>query len=119
MSVKLGDHTILAENEVDDLNNRDDYGQPAKAYVYTEVHWCQFTPTRASEANDRQAPAVSGATLLAPPDAAGVIVPSTTVLYPFSDGVDPDGRRLGRRWAIAGEIGQWDEALELQLRRLT
>lgn len=118
--MKLGDHTILVENLVEDWGNRDpDTGAPQVTPVYTEVRWCLFTPTRASEDQSRSAPAISGATLLAPPTAAGVVLPSSTVLYPYSEVVDPDGRRMGRRWEIVGEIGQWDEALEVQLRRLT
>lgn len=118
--MKLGDHTVLAETPVDDWGNRDpDTGNPAKTYVYTSMQWCSFTPARSSEDQSRTSPAISGANLLAPPEHASTITAATAFLYPFSEQLGPDGRRLGTRWELVGEVGIWDEAVECQLRRLT
>lgn len=118
--MKLGEHTVLLETPVDDWEHRDpDTGNPTRTYAYTEIPWCSFTPTRSSEDFTRTSPAISGATLLAPPEYGPAIVAASVIIYPFSAEVGPDGRRLGTRWETVGDVGLWDEATEAQLRRLT
>ena len=43
--MKLGDHTVVLEKSIDDWENHDAYGNPAKGKVYRELRWCSFTPT--------------------------------------------------------------------------
>lgn len=116
MSIKLGDHTVVVQRQVRQGTDTDDYGNPVLAPQWRELRWCQFSPTRASEGNDRSAPAISGATLLAPPQSAADLEAADVILYPFTR--QPDGAYTGRRWEVLGEVGQWDEAVECQLRRL-
>jgi hypothetical protein len=117
VSIKLGDHTVVLVKSVEDWNDRDDYGNPVKGRVYRQVHWCQVTPTRASEDQTRQSPAITGANLLAPPSTFGDVVSADAILWPWEP--QPDGKYTGTQWEILGDIGRWDEAIDCQLRRLT
>ncbi len=119
MSLKLGDHFIVLEKSVADWSQADDYGNPHKGRVFRELRWCSLTPARSSEPFDRGSPAVTGANLLVPPSdrqlptdiAAADAIISEPVLQ-------ADGTYKGRRWEIVGEVGVWDEAIEVLLRRL-
>lgn len=115
--MKLGDHRIVLRKSVDHATDTDDYGNPVRGYVYLEVPWCSVTPARASEDYTRNSPAISGATLLAPPRYFRDVQSADAVLWPYQ--AQPDGTYTGRTWEVLGEVGQWDEAVECQLRRLT
>jgi hypothetical protein len=115
--VKLGDHTVVLEKNVDDWDNHDEYGNPTRGKVFREIRWCQLTPTRSSEDQSRTSPSISGATLMAPPSTARDIETSNVIISHWTK--LPDGTYSGRRWEVLGEVGQWDISVEVQLRRLT
>jgi hypothetical protein len=117
VSIKLGDHTVVLVKSADSATDRDDYGNPVRGRVYREVHWCQMTPTRASEDQTRSSPAITGSNLLAPPATFGDVVAADAILWPWQR--QPDGTYTGTEWEILGDVGRWDEAIDCQLRRLT
>lgn len=114
--IKLGDHRVVLAKSVEKAEEWDAYGNPVKGTVYRVLRWCLFTPARSSEGNDRSAPAIVGATLLAPPQDATDIAGADQIIYPYTE--QPDGTYTGTAWEILGEVGRWDEAAECLLRRL-
>lgn len=115
-SVKLGEDVVVLESVTEDWGNRDDFGNPAKVATYTELRWCQLTPTRSSESDERTTPTISGATLLAPP-MTGIQITSADVI--LTDWTKTGETYTGRRWQVDGEIGEWPDCVEVQLRRAT
>lgn len=116
--MKLGDDTVLLLHVVEDFGNRDpDTGAPARSEVPTEIDYCSITPARPSEDQSRTGPAISGSTLLAPEGTGTQIATADAILYPFTK--LPDGTYTGRRWEIVGEVGDWEDCVEVLLRRLT
>lgn len=116
--MKLGDETVLLLHQVEDQTNvNPNTGAAAVVEVPTEIEFCAFTPARASEDQSRTGPAISGATLLAPPGTGARIATADAILHPYTR--LPDGTYTGKRWEIVGEVGDWDECVEVQLRRLT
>jgi hypothetical protein len=105
VSIKLGNHTVVLVKSVEDWNDRDDYGNPVKGRVFREIHWCLFTPTRASEDQTRQSPAITGGNLLAPPSTFGDVVSADTILWPWQR--QPDLLYVGTEWEILGDVGRW------------
>lgn len=115
--MKLGNHTVVLEKNVDDWENHDEYGNPVRGKVFREIRWCQLTPTRSSEDQSRTSPSISGATLYAPLSTARDIETSNVIISHWAK--NPDGTYDGRRWEVLGEVGLWDISVEVQLRRLT
>jgi hypothetical protein len=115
--VKLGDHRVVARKRV--VIGGDDYGNDVVRDVDTLVRWCSVTPTRSTENETRSAPAVAGATVVAPV-AARVIEAADAILWPITgEAKDADGRTVytGRQWEVVGDVGQWDTYTEFQIRR--
>ena len=94
------------------------YGNDITADVDTLVRWCSVTPTRSSESTDRSAPAIAGATVLAPVKAA-TIEQADAIVWPITGQKEVDGRVVyeGRVWEVSGEVGDWQTYTEVQIRR--
>jgi hypothetical protein len=97
----LGPHTIVLRKR--QVTGQDRYGNDVPEDVDVAVDGCLVTPTRSSETDDRSAPRISGAQLLAPP---GTDVDSADAII-----------WRERSYEVDGETGIWDECVEAQLRR--
>ncbi len=119
MSIKLGDHTVLLDQDVP-TGAEDEYGQRVSGKAYEPLRWCLITPTYSTGPTNRNAPEITGMTLLAPPGNRNKIQAAARIWYPYTmiEPADGDAFPAGRMWEVVGEIGDWDEAVECQLRRL-
>lgn len=115
--MKLGDHTVVLEKSIDDWDNHDEYGNPARGKVYRELRWCSFTPTRSHEDQSRTSPSINGATLYATRRSAHDVETADAILSNWTK--NADGTYSGTRWEVIGDVGFWDAAIEVQCRRLT
>jgi hypothetical protein len=125
--MKIGDTTVVLEMTRPDWTQpKDPYGNQPTTTTYRPIRWCSLTPARSSEDQTRTGPAIVGANLVTPRYStdAGVrydnfvdVLAADSII---SDPVGPDGtgRYTGRRWEILGEVGKWDESVEMLLRRL-
>jgi hypothetical protein len=118
MTTKLGDHIVVLEQDAP-TGAEDEYGNAVSGKTWLEVHWSQITPAYSTEPTNRNSPSVVGMNWLAPPEWANRIMAADRVLWPWTRVNMPDGsvEYTGRRWDVIGEIGQWDEAVEVQLGR--
>lgn len=126
--MKLGDHTIGLRNLLPRLDGNgqpvlDEYDQPIVDAVDIKVRWCSMTPSsRLSDTNepgDRVEPALTGMTLIAPPETP--VTDSSIIVWPITDEATVDGqlRLTGTEWQVLGEPGLWDESVEARLRKAT
>lgn len=116
--MKLGDDTVLLLHLVADSSTRNpDTGAPITTEVPTEIEYCSITPAKPSEDQTRTGPAITGSTLYAPAGTGTAIATADAILFPYTR--LPDGSYTGRRWEIVGEVGDWEECVEVGLRRLT
>lgn len=99
--MRLGEDTIVLRRR--QVAGRDRYNNDVVENVDQAIDGCLVTPTRSSETDDRSAPRISGAQLLAPP---GTDVDSADAIIWH-----------GRSYEVDGETGLWEECVEAQLRR--
>lgn len=120
---RIGARTSTPRVDADGHPVRDEFGDQLVDVVDRIVRWCQVSPTGrtsdTTEPSNRQAPAMSGRTVLAPPD-SGIDL-NTVVIWPITSetGEGPTLQLSGRLWQVVGEPHPWEEALEVNLRAAT
>lgn len=120
--MKLGDDTI-GLRKVQQSTDEDEFGEKVTVQVDVEVLWCLVSPTErssaTSEPDNRTAPAITGYTVLAPPDAG--IELADAIIWPITGRETVGGqlRLSGREWRVVGEPGLWGECTEVQMRAST
>jgi len=116
--IRLGEQVVVLER-VEPTGQVDDYGNDVTRPVWVELHWCNITPAYSTEPTNRNSPSIVGMNLLAPPGNANKIRAADRILYPWTIVRPADGDPFyeGRSWDVVGEVGEWPEAVEVQLGR--
>lgn len=113
--MKLGDDTIVLVLR-EPTGARDRYGQGVLRDVYLQVDWCLVTPTGSAEAEDQSTAKVTGLQLLAAPGTP--IGAAAAVIWPPTATDDPNQPWSGPRYEVDGDVGDWGELLQAQLRKV-